>query len=199
VLTKLAGLGSVLGSSPTAEDLKAGRIPGKRLEVELESGETPQAVERALSQISDLASVAVRGTAEAPAPPAPPAAPGPPPTAAEGPRTVRVRTELLDYFLDTVGELILATARLREVGRALAQPHRRGHEEEDRPTPSSRSCTARSWCGDPIAVAVTGRCGGSDLARKTASGRGGGDWGGDRSTGPSRRSCDPLLHWSAMP
>jgi two-component system chemotaxis sensor kinase CheA len=129
VLTKLAGLGSVLGSAPTAEDLKAGRIPGKRLDVELESGETPQAVERALSQISDLASVAVRGTAEAPAPPPPTATPGPPTTAAEGPRTVRVRTELLDYFLDTVGELILATARLREVGRALAQPHRRGHEE----------------------------------------------------------------------
>ncbi len=132
VLKKLAGLGTVLGSSPTAEDLRAGRIPGKRLDVALESGERPQAVERALSQISDLASVVVRGgAAEAPAPATPPAStPAPPPTsAAEGPRTVRVRTELLDYFLDTVGELILATARLREVGRALDQPQRRAHEE----------------------------------------------------------------------
>ncbi len=128
VLKKLAGLGAILGSAPTAEDLKAGRIPGKRLDVALESGERPQAVERALSQISDLASVVVRGgPAEAPAPPAPAASPAAP--AAEGPRTVRVRTELLDYFLDTVGELILATARLREVGRALAQPQRRAHEE----------------------------------------------------------------------
>ncbi len=49
--------------------------------------------------------------------------------AAEGPRTVRVRTELLDYFLDTVGELILATARLREVGRTLPASHRRPHDE----------------------------------------------------------------------
>jgi two-component system chemotaxis sensor kinase CheA len=48
---------------------------------------------------------------------------------AESSRTVRVRAELLDYFLDTVGELILATARLREVGRALPAPHRRAHDE----------------------------------------------------------------------
>ncbi|MGB8930421.1 MAG: chemotaxis protein CheA, partial [Anaeromyxobacteraceae bacterium] len=39
----------------------------------------------------------------------------------EGPRTVRVKTDLLDYFLDTVGELILATARIREVGRTLPE------------------------------------------------------------------------------
>jgi two-component system chemotaxis sensor kinase CheA len=130
VLKKLAGLGTILGSSPTPEDLKAGRIPGKRLDVALESAERPQAVERALSQISDLASVVVRGGAEAPPPTPPAGTPAPPPTgAAEGPRTVRVRTELLDYFLDTVGELILATARLREVGRMLPQPQRRAHEE----------------------------------------------------------------------
>jgi two-component system chemotaxis sensor kinase CheA len=35
-----------------------------------------------------------------------------------------VRTELLDYFLDAVGELILATARLREVGKAMPEAHR---------------------------------------------------------------------------
>src|SRR6185295_17831855 len=35
----------------------------------------------------------------------------------ESSRTVRVRTELLDYFLDTVGELLLATARIRQVGK----------------------------------------------------------------------------------
>jgi two-component system chemotaxis sensor kinase CheA len=38
---------------------------------------------------------------------------------AEPARTVRVRTEILDGFLDAVGELLLATARIREVGRAL--------------------------------------------------------------------------------
>ena len=39
-------------------------------------------------------------------------------------RTVRVKTEMLDTFLDAVGELILATARIREVGRSLPASHR---------------------------------------------------------------------------
>jgi two-component system chemotaxis sensor kinase CheA len=38
-----------------------------------------------------------------------------------------VRTELLDYFLDTAGELLLATARIREVGKTL--PGARGSFE----------------------------------------------------------------------
>jgi two-component system chemotaxis sensor kinase CheA len=40
-----------------------------------------------------------------------------------------VRTEILDGFLDAVGELILATARIREVGRALPQAHRAALDE----------------------------------------------------------------------
>jgi two-component system chemotaxis sensor kinase CheA len=47
--------------------------------------------------------------------PAPPREAAP----AEPARTVRVRTEILDGFVDTVGELLLATARIREVGRTL--------------------------------------------------------------------------------
>jgi two-component system, chemotaxis family, sensor kinase CheA len=129
VLKKLGAMGTVARSSPPVEDLRAGRIPGRKLEVLLDTAETPQALQRALSQISDLSAVLIRGSDGEPAP-----APAPPPAiprseAAEQNRTVRVRTELLDYFLDTVGELILATARLREVGRSLPQPHRRGHEE----------------------------------------------------------------------
>jgi len=41
-------------------------------------------------------------------------------------RTVRVRTEILDDFLDAVGELILATARIRELGKTVPAPHRPG-------------------------------------------------------------------------
>ncbi|HVP65927.1 MAG TPA: chemotaxis protein CheW, partial [Anaeromyxobacteraceae bacterium] len=44
-------------------------------------------------------------------------------------RTVRVRAELLDDFLDVVGELLLATARLRAVGRAIPEAQRRPHDE----------------------------------------------------------------------
>jgi two-component system chemotaxis sensor kinase CheA len=123
VLKKLAGLGTVARAAPSVEDLKAGRIPGKKLQVQLDTGETLQAVERALSQISDIASVALREADEERPAAAPAAREGQPP-AAEASRTVRVRTEILDAFLDTVGELILATARIREVGRTLPANHR---------------------------------------------------------------------------
>jgi two-component system chemotaxis sensor kinase CheA len=76
-------------------------------------------------------SVAVREAgSDRPAPataaPAPTKDAAPP---ADGQRTVRVKTDLLDYFLDTVGELILATARIREVGRALPPPLRPALED----------------------------------------------------------------------
>jgi two-component system chemotaxis sensor kinase CheA len=117
VVKKLGALGAVAQSKPSVDELRAGRIPGKKLAVLLDTAETLQAIERALAQISDLAGVVLR-EAEAERAPAPaPAAAGREP--AEGRRTVRVRTEILDGFLDTVGELILATARIRELGRAL--------------------------------------------------------------------------------
>jgi two-component system, chemotaxis family, sensor kinase CheA len=121
VVKKLAALGAVARSSPSVDDLKSGRIPEKRLQILLDTPEPLQVLERALAQISDLAGVAVKeveaGRPAAPAPAAAPlrdAAPGP-----EAARTIRVKTEILDGFLDLVGELILATARIREVGRAL--------------------------------------------------------------------------------
>ncbi len=126
VVKKLGGLGAVASAMPSVEDLKAGRIPGKKLSVLLDTTETLQAVERALAQISDIASVLLH---EQEAPP-PAEREGSAPAAkdadkaAEASRTVRVRTEILDGFLDAVGELILATARIREVGKALPQLER---------------------------------------------------------------------------
>jgi len=128
VVKKLAGLGAVVKSSPGVEDLKAGRIPGKRLEVVLDTPEPVPVLERTLAQISDLTSVHVRSAdAAAPAPAPAPAKPAPAADAAiEALRTVRVRTEILDEFLDSVGELILATARIRELGKMVPAPHRTG-------------------------------------------------------------------------
>ncbi len=121
VVKKLAALGTVARSSPSVDELKAGRIPEKKLSVLLESGESLQALERALAQISDLAAVALREVEEGQ-----PAAVARDAAAPQGEpqRTVRVRTEILDGFLDAVGELILATARIREIGRALPQESR---------------------------------------------------------------------------
>ena len=130
VVKKLSRLGELVRAVPGVEDLKAGRLPERRLALVLATAEPLAEVERALAQISDLSSVAVR-EAPAPAPsPAPVAAPARSPAtesprpAEEPARTVRVRVDLLDSFLDAVGELILATSRLREIGRALPEQHR---------------------------------------------------------------------------
>ena len=141
VLKRLASLGTVLSADPDGEDLKAGRMPGRRLVATVSTAEGGEAVRRALAQIADLARIEVRADERVPAPPAAeaaraapaPVAPEPGPTAREGEaetrRTVRVRAELLDGFLDSVGELLLATSRVRELGRALPEPQRRAHDE----------------------------------------------------------------------
>jgi len=148
VVKKLSRLGAVVSSSPGVQDLKSGRIPGRRLEVVIDTAEPLAAVERALAQVSDLESTAVRegptASLQGLADPPPRSARGgggigggAPDVdvgaagglsraegAAAGGRAVRVRVDLLDSFLDAVGELILATARVRELGRAVPEPHR---------------------------------------------------------------------------
>jgi two-component system chemotaxis sensor kinase CheA len=128
VLKRLEALGTVLTASPGHEDLKAGRIPERRLSATIETTQPPEAVERALAQIADLSRVAALPEA-GPAAPAHAAVARPEAAGDVAPRTVRVRAELLDDFLDVVGELLLATARLRAVGRAIPEAQRRPHDE----------------------------------------------------------------------
>ncbi len=133
VVKRLARLGALLRAVPAERDLRAGSLPDRRLALTLETAEPLRAVERALAQISDLSRVAVRESVAPAAPPAPAAAapPGPSRAAAAeaADRTVRVRVDLLDSFLDAVGELILATSRLRELGRGVPEPHRPALED----------------------------------------------------------------------
>jgi two-component system chemotaxis sensor kinase CheA len=126
VLKRLGDVGRVASSIPDAEELRAGRMPDRRLLVEIETSLPAEEIERILQQIADLARVEV-GEAEAEAEETLPAPRPEPP--AEPARTVRVRAELLDDFLDVAGELLLATARLREIGRTIPEPQRR--EQED--------------------------------------------------------------------
>ncbi|HLL53857.1 MAG TPA: Hpt domain-containing protein, partial [Myxococcaceae bacterium] len=130
---KLSGLGNIFDLRPPLEDLKAGRVPEGMISLELETSHGEVAIGQALKNVSEVELVSLKPVAPpAPAPaPAAPAANGaagtPGPDAPkvvgvpEG-RTVRVRVELLDYFLDSVGELLLATARIREVGKVLPEP-----------------------------------------------------------------------------
>jgi two-component system chemotaxis sensor kinase CheA len=133
---RLSGLGSVTELRPALEDLKAGRIPDGLIQCEVETSAGESGIQAALRNVSEVELVSIKPLITTP-PPAPlPAPSGGNAEASRGgaageavPRTVRVRTELLDYFLDTVGELMLATARLREVGKELPENVRPPLEE----------------------------------------------------------------------
>nr|WP_244222153.1 chemotaxis protein CheA [Corallococcus exercitus] len=129
---RLSTLGTLVDLRPPLEELKAGRIPDGYIQVDVETGVGEAGIQTALRNVAEVEVVSV-----APTVPEPPALPVAAPasdaargaTADAGSRTVRVRTELLDYFLDTVGELMLATARLREVGKVLPENTRPALEE----------------------------------------------------------------------
>ncbi|RKG62108.1 chemotaxis protein CheA [Corallococcus sp. AB011P] len=128
---RLSSLGTLVDLRPPLEELKAGRIPDGYIQVDVETGVGDAGIQAALRNVAEVEVVSV-----APAVPEPPVLPVVAPasdaaraTADAGSRTVRVRTELLDYFLDTVGELMLATARLREVGKVLPENTRPALEE----------------------------------------------------------------------
>ncbi|WP_257453544.1 chemotaxis protein CheA [Archangium lipolyticum] len=132
---RLTGLGTLHDLFPTLEDLKAGRIPDGNIQLELETAEGEEGIRKALRNVAEVELVSLALAVAAP-PPAPVSQAAQ--SLAESARTVggdsatrtvRVRTELLDYFLDTVGELLLATARLRELGKVLPEGSRPPIEE----------------------------------------------------------------------
>src|SRR5215217_890220 len=118
---RLTNLGTLVDLRPALEELKAGRIPDGYIQLEIETSVGEAGIQASLKNVAEVDVVSVKPAVAVVLPVVVPA------TAAEGgraagdssSRTVRVRTELLDYFLDTVGELMLATARLREVGKVL--------------------------------------------------------------------------------
>lgn len=124
---RLSALGNVFDLRPALEELKAGRIPDGLVSLELETQGGEAAIRGALANVPEVELVALKEVVLEAAPVAPPvqgssAAPDLPRAVGHEPaRTVRVRTELLDYFLDTVGELLLATARIREVSKVIPQ------------------------------------------------------------------------------
>ncbi len=121
VYKRLSAVGNVFDLKPQLEDLKAGRIPDGLVSLELETAAGEAAIVDTLGSISEIELVGIRKIEHTAAPPLPPQAPEPSKVVGHEPsRTVRVRTELLDYFLDTVGELLLATSRIREIGKAVA-------------------------------------------------------------------------------
>ena len=124
VYKKLTGLGTVSNVRPPLEDLRAGSIPDGRVALVLETDGGLEPVQTALALVPEVELVSTEPVVEAHA--GPPAAA---PVSAEAARTVRVRTELLDDFLEMAGELLLATARLRDIGRHFPEHGRPVLEE----------------------------------------------------------------------
>lgn len=118
---RLSTLGNVFSLTPPLEDVKAGRLPRGRITLELETDQPKDTVEKTLAAVADVEVESVERV-KAPAPPPPASTEQEPKVVGQEPaRTVRVRTELMDEFLDTAGELLLATARVREVGKSLPE------------------------------------------------------------------------------
>jgi two-component system chemotaxis sensor kinase CheA len=124
VYKKLSVLGEVSSVRPGLEDLRAGAIPDGRVAVVLETDRGVEAVRAALGMVPEVELVSAE-----PLPPEPPVEPSAPASRVELARTVRVRTELLDDFLEMAGELLLATARLRDIGKRLPEVQRPALEE----------------------------------------------------------------------
>ena len=134
---KLTGLGQIFDLRPPLEDLRAGRLVDNQLSLVLETRAGEAAVRRLLAQVSDLETVDVAPlpalNAEPPQPEkvekSEPAPEAPRPIGVEPARTVRVKTEVLDHFLDGVGELLLATAHLRDLAKKLSERERPSFDE----------------------------------------------------------------------
>jgi two-component system chemotaxis sensor kinase CheA len=124
LLREMEVLGKLLESTPAVEELRRGG-PLRRLEAWLSTEQTAGQVQEILAAMADVKRVSVAGGRQRE---------GSRPSQKEGAgRTVRMRTELLDRFIDLTGELItnrymLQTAfqqeRWRDAGDALNQLRR---------------------------------------------------------------------------
>lgn len=125
---RLATLGNIFRCTPPLEEVKAGKLPGGVYTVELETAEGEGSIAKTLSQVADVELVAMTRVVAPPPVPAAPEVPAEPEmpriVGQEAGRTVRVRVELLDGFLDLAGELLLGTSSVREAGRTAPEETR---------------------------------------------------------------------------
>jgi len=122
-LKRLSKLGDILELKPSMEELRTSRIPDGNVSLELETASEEAAVRAALGNVAEVALTSFSAVQNVRPEPKPSPPPRPAPVnSSDNARTVRIRTELLDYFLDTVGELILATSQIREIGKRFSGP-----------------------------------------------------------------------------
>ena len=114
-IRSLSNLGEVKNLRPDLDVIKSGKY-GRVIDTELLTKISPDEVATALAGLPEIREVRVA--------PASGAHGGTEPetqktSLATHPNTIRVKTEILDRFVDSVGELILNKAELREIAREL--------------------------------------------------------------------------------
>ncbi len=109
VIMALEGLGTIISSSPSTEDIEAERVKDT-LEVLLETEQGEEAVRQALSEVSDIAEVLLGAREE----PSRPAAVPESFSQLTG-WTIRVDIKVLDNLMNLVGELVIDRTRLAQV------------------------------------------------------------------------------------
>lgn len=111
---RLSELGPIAKMAPSLDDVKAGRLKGRELRVAFGSAQQEADVRRVLAQVPDIESVTFEEggrRAVAVFDEAKPVAETPERLASLA--TVRVRTDLLDDIMDSIGELFIVRERLR--------------------------------------------------------------------------------------
>ncbi len=134
---RATSLGNVFDVRPPLDDMKAGRLADGLVRFTLETSAPEPEIRRTLSAIADVSLEALEPLEAQPSTPTVPPSPRPSapveeaarPLGNEPARTVRVRTELLDQFLDTASELLLATARVREATKPVPEAQRAGLDD----------------------------------------------------------------------
>jgi len=134
VYKRLCNAGQIFELRPPIESLRSGRIPEGLISLELETSAPASEIESLVKNIAEVELLSLQQVKPAAVEPG-----SQEPSAAsksasqEAHRTVRIRTELLDYFLENAGELLLASANMREWGKGLpAQIRTQFNEGVDR-------------------------------------------------------------------
>ncbi len=122
VYKRLSNAGRIFELRPPIESLRSGRIPDGLISMELQTEASESEIRALVKNIAEVELLSVEAVQSSPA--AAPAKAEPAPdgarSGAQDPmRTVRIRTELLDYLLENAGELLLAGANMREWGKGL--------------------------------------------------------------------------------
>jgi two-component system chemotaxis sensor kinase CheA len=141
VYKRLADCGRLEWVKPTLEELRTGQLMVRQLTACLRTKRSQAEIRQALEAVPELDGIEIKPTAAShkqsvtPTPPpmptkplvlaTPVAAQPPSATAAERPvghETVRVRTDLLDNFVDTVGQLLTLRATFEELSERINDP-----------------------------------------------------------------------------